>query len=527
MGFLDRIKQISSAASGPTPEALASLSPEQRAKYDAQLARVAAAQGQAAQAKAESDAAQLERIAQRPLQGPAGEWVYGSSAPGGLSAEQIATMTPAEISAWSSAQSKAQMKDLFTNPLGRKKPPVAPMAAAGTPRDRAEQAAIERAARDVARRPYLAEHGAPLAFARLATRGATQIAEVSAYLASSGLVAHPDLVYGLYRVPDRISPGRGGSEDGRVVEWDIVHAATAPLAPSSLPVAATFFDGRERVVSRRVSQPSVLDEDLGVAALSSIGVGPEHTLGIARHLIVRRYSDGDSGAGDLLSHVTGMHVFRPAPPGVDPMPQVPRPIALPDDGPTGVHVEALNWGAVARAVHPNPRQLYAIPSLFPYLPSTPQELLRMYVEVVGVYPGDCYAASVTHDRVASLEHQELVAGGLIEWSSAGDPLPCADGKDRRRFHAGRLVMLAYRDRPEYQLGRQRWAVYQADVLQAALQLGTGVRAPVEAPLLEGVPSGLRQLIQAAEKVDRVFSADAAQQALRHVPQHRYCSPPSD
>ncbi len=531
MGLRDRIKStIATVSSGPSPEVLARLTPEQRAKYDAKMAQVAAVQGQAAQAKADVDAEHRAQVAQRPLHGPAGEWVYGSSAVVGPTPEQIATMTPAEMGAWTASQSKAQIKDLFTNPFGRSKPPAAAMAPATAPLDRDGQAAAERAARDAARKPYLAEHRVPVVFSRLATRGKTQIEEVSAYLAASGLVARPDLVYGLYRVPDRISPALGGSEEARVVEWDVVHAAAVPLVPSSLPVTASFFDGDERVVRRRVGEPSVVDEDLGVAALAAIGVGPEQTLGIARHLIVRRYSQGENGSTDLLSHVTGIYVFRPGGtggPGIDEMQQIPRPIDVPDDGPAGVHVEALNWGAVARAVHPQPHHAYAIPSPFPYLPSTPQELIRMYLEVVGVRPSDCYATSVTEDGVTALESQEWIAGGLIEWSTAGESLPCADGKDRRRFASGRLVMLAYRDRPEYEIGRQRWQVYQTDVLQASLENGTGVRARVEAPMLDGIPGGLRQLVKAAQKLDRIFASDAAHEELKNLVQYRYCSPPID
>lgn len=276
MGLFDRIKStVSTLTSEPSPEALAKLTPEQRAKYEAQMAKVAAVQGQAAQAKADVDAEHRERVAKRALHGPAGEQVYGSSATVGLTPEQIATMTPAEMGALTRSQSKSQLKGLLSNPLGRKEHVAAPMAPPSeVARDRNEQAAIERAARDEARRPYLAEHRAPLVFSRLATRGKTQIEEVSAYLASSGLVTRPDLVYGLYRVPDRITPSLGGSEDGRVVEWDVVHAAPAPLPPSSVPVTATFIDGQVPVVQRRVGQPSVVDEDLGVAALSAIGLGP-------------------------------------------------------------------------------------------------------------------------------------------------------------------------------------------------------------------------------------------------------------
>ena len=103
------------------------------------------------------------------------------------------------------------------------------------PVDRAQQIEIERAARDAARRPYLAEHRPPVVFARLATRSKTQIEEVTAYLASSGLAGRPDLVYGLYRVPDHISPGSLRGDGGRVVEWDIVHAAPDGQPPTDEP----------------------------------------------------------------------------------------------------------------------------------------------------------------------------------------------------------------------------------------------------------------------------------------------------
>ena len=522
MGLFDRVKAtIASATGAPSEETLARLTPEQRAKYDAKMAEVQAVQGNAAAAKAQLDAEHRERVAQRPLHGPAGEWVYGSSATVGLSPEQIATMTPAQLSSWTASQSKAQVKDLFTNPFGRTKPPAGPAAAP----DRGAQAALERGGRDAARRPYLAEHRSPVVVTRLATRGKTQIQEVSAYLTSSGLAARPDLVYGLYRVPDRISPALGGSENGRLVEWDIVHAATSPLPSVQVPVAATFFDGQQSVVRRRVGQPSVVDEDLGVAALAAIGVGPEHTLGIARHLVVRTYPHGEDGSSDLLSHVTGMHVFRPAGPGADALAHVPRPIDVPDHGPAGTYVEALNWGAVARAVHPQPHHVCTIPSPFPYLPSTPQELMRMYLEVVGVQPNDCSAASVTEDGIRTLGGPEWIAGGLIEWSTSGDSQPCADGKDRRRMAGGSLVMLAYRDRPEYEAGRRRWEAYQTQVLQASLQQGTGLRAPVQPPPLDGVPSGLRSLVAAAQKVDLFLATDAARNDLGHLVQHRYCTPP--
>ena len=84
-----------------------------------------------------------------------------------------------------------------------------------TPVDRGQQIEVERAARDAVRRPYLAEHRPAVVFARLATRSKTQIEEVTAYLASSGIAARPDLVYGIYRVPDHISPGSLLGDRGR------------------------------------------------------------------------------------------------------------------------------------------------------------------------------------------------------------------------------------------------------------------------------------------------------------------------
>ena len=138
--------------------------------------------------------------------------------------------------------------------------------------------------------------------------------------------------------------------------------------------------------------------------------------------------------------------------------------------PAGIHVEVLNWTAVAAAVHTRATHPPLVPSPFPYLPATPQELLRAYLEVVGVRPEDSYSAQATVDRVRAL-------GGAH--THAGPKQPCADGKDRMRVHGCEHVVFVYRDRPEYVAGRARWAAYQAEQLQAALERGTGVRRRVE------------------------------------------------
>ena len=98
---------------------------------------------------------------------------------------------------------------------------------------------------------------------RVATRGETQLREVADQLAASGLAGRAELVYGAYRVPDLISPGRLGGERGAVVEWDIVHAADGRL-PAAPPTG--------RPLPRRGRDPAwrarPLDEDLALDVLA-------------------------------------------------------------------------------------------------------------------------------------------------------------------------------------------------------------------------------------------------------------------
>jgi hypothetical protein len=107
----------------------------------------------------------------------------------------------------------------------------------------------ERAARGNARRPYLAPDRTTPVLTRIATRGNTQFDDLADHLAQSGLAARPDLVFGVYRVPDRLDPKMPGSEAGQVVEWDIVHTgvhAPNPGARSSAPPGRVRFDGEAR-----------------------------------------------------------------------------------------------------------------------------------------------------------------------------------------------------------------------------------------------------------------------------------------
>jgi hypothetical protein len=506
---------MSGAPFVPTEEDLAALTPEQRSAYEANEAQVAKAQAEVAAAHRDHFDRELAR---RALYGPAGEYVYGE-----MPDKDPANMTIDE----SMARSKEQFLDVLRNPFRAPRPappPTAPSASVdGAPVDRDQQAAAERAARDAARAPYLAPDRPALSIARLATREKTQIGEVSAYLGSSGFAGRPDLVYGVYRVPDHIGGGlvlRGGS---RVVEWDVVHAAPAGLAPSA-PAAAAFFDADEVWVLRRDGEPSVLDEDLALAYLGRVGIGPEQCLGIARSLDISHRSGGEEGSQSYtVTQVTGVHAFHPEGLGdgaLDGL-RAERPLAAPPAD--GVRTEVLNWHAIARAVHPQTHRRHLIPSPFPHLPSTPQELLRAYVEIVGVRPEDSYSAQVTEDHARDLTGVSQ-KGPLTLSTNRGEEQPCADGELRPRLAGGARVVIVYRDRPEYEEGRARWGAYERDVLQAALSHGTNVRRTVHGPdFLER--GALGKVIGAAGAVYDFVEA-TGDDPFEKIPPYRFCWPPA-
>lgn len=400
------------------------------------------------------------------------------------------------------------------------------------PAQRRAIADAERAARDAARAPYVAAERSPVVFTRIATTGGTQFDELAGQLAATGLAARPDLVFGVYRVPDRIDPKKPGAEKGRVVEWDVVHAPSSRL-PAAAPPVRVRFDGETRWVRRRTREPSVLDEDLALAWLASAGIGPEHCLGVAREVVMQS-SDGWFGESDLAhatadvyGRVEGVSVLLAA--GHPPAPRAP--IDVPFDGVRGTHVEVLNWAAVARAVHPRPQRLPETPSPFPYLPATPQELLAAYLDVVGVHPADCFGASITIDRFS--EYGEVRAIREDQMSLAGlkltdaTPLPCADGRDRRRLHGASRVVVSYRDSARYEQGRLRWRDYQRDVLFARLHLKTDVRLPIGATHddLGAFGGVVRTVDRLGETFDRVTSLRWKDPAhIRFRDQARYCMP---
>ena len=519
MGLFKSIKQGLDAARNPPDQAaieesLKSLTPEQRAAYDANMARVA--QGQAESQASYENAVEINDEA-RVLEGPAGKYLYGAAVRDVGSPEHMAARI-AEVGVWQAQKemreaSKGDFKAGVRQTFNRDEVPQE-----SDPARRQEIVNAEHAARAAARAAYRAPEAVQVSISRIATRGETQVQELTAHLGRTGIAGQPHRVYGVYRVPDRISQAlTPHSEKGRVVEWDVVHAQLDAAAPVPAP-AVTSFAADDQWVSRRIGEPSVLDEDLGVAFLQRAGVGPERSLGLARVCEFRSLrghgSEGDSG--NITTLVRGLLALHPT--GLEATYEAMRaeaPLPLPAE-PDGVVAEVLNWGEIARAVRPKIHHPHTAPSPFPYLPSTPQELLLAYLEVVGLRPEDCYSAQCTVHHV-----RELIQGGVLT-TNLGPKQPTADGKDRMRSHGCEQVVVVYRDHPDYVAGRERWEAYQRDVLNAGLHKGVGVRRTVSIPddIADAVPVGLRTIARAAELIDRV-----EYWGVEDVPPYRYCWPP--
>jgi hypothetical protein len=305
------------------------------------------------------------------------------------------------------------------------------------------------------------------------------------------------------------------SEKGRVVEWDIVHTPLPAGAVREVPCVTTSFVGADRWVARRRGEPSILDEDLAIEFCARARIGPERCLGLARMSEFRTLKMGpeDDYMRTIVKGVVAIHPEEGS--GAYQHMITSAPLTSCDPAAHGVHVEALNWEEIGKVVHPKIHHPPSVPSPFPYLPSTPQELLRAYLEVVGVQSSDCYSAQATVDRPSA-----ILQGGLMT-TNLGPKQPCADGKDRMRSHACQQVVVAYRDRPEYAEGRERWAAYQRDVLQAHLERGMRLRSKVVTD--EDLPE-LPRVLRPLERVDNAihwFDMLGAEK----LPPYRYCWPP--
>ncbi|HEV7772127.1 MAG TPA: hypothetical protein VGO48_02425 [Conexibacter sp.] len=473
MGFTRRalegaFSKLEQAVERLNTDDLSKLTPAERERYDAWVART-----EAINAGRTVEELGDPRLIGRVLHGPAGEYVAGITK---LDKRRETIEDPA---AWE------------------------------------QQMRAERAERDAVRAPYLAPDRCPVRIARVATRGKTQVEEVADRLAADGLAGRPDLIYGVYRVPDLISPGQMGGEGRGVVEWDIVHAAEQELPPAAPPVVATLA-ADDVLVARRVGEPAPLDEDLALHLLASAGVGPERTLGIARAVAIeKRDGSGDDSSMRILASVRGVHVLAAA--DSPPLDVAGAPLRIGAAPPEGVVVDVLQWDCIAKAIHPVRQHRPPLPSPFPYLPLTPQELLRAYLEIAGVSPADAYAAQVTHGRPFDLMGRTSMRAG-VRRTGGGPDLPCADGEPRQRMAGGHHVVVAYRDRPAYADGRARFDAYAETELKANLRRGLDLRLPV--------PKPTGRLERTADRVSDVVDFFTGDMGVEDgfVPP-RYCWPP--
>ena len=321
---------------------------------------------------------------------------------------------------------------------------------------REQWAADERAAREEARAPYRAAAPPVIERTRFATTGRTQMEDVTARLQGYD----PARVFGVYRVPDRLELNRN-SENKVRVEWEIVHA---PGAEAAAEVHTAAFNRAGHWVARRFGEQSVLDEDVAGALVARANLQPEDCFGLTRMLHVRA-TDSDGGKFWRAS-VDGVLVFSRAP--LEPAHQRMQAEAPLHIGPPPFHAEILDWEAVAAWVAPSRYGPPRTPSPLPHLPSTWEELITAYLEVVGLRSEDCYGVQVT--RSASDQ-------GLADLSLASSRKNFK--LDHQLIHAAEHVVIAYRDREEYASGRERWRAYQDEVLHAKLDHRSGVRPPLD------------------------------------------------
>lgn len=472
-------------------------------------------------ANAEYDELVESQLASRVLFGPAGTFLYGGD-PRDLGQSLHQTLQNDGLMAYMKTSWKATGPQARAEQARSEMPPPEPELA-----DPAQQFHREWSRREEARGPYLAPARFPVLFSRIATQVDGAEEAVRRHLAESGLAGRPELVFGVYPVPAHIGGGLTRRKK-RYVEWDVVHAATEPL-PAAPEPASTWIAGHERWVARASGEPSVLDEDLAITLLAAAGIGPERCTGVARSFVSRTGGGGEGEPAWAVAGVDGVNVFHPAGgamAGALDQLRSARPIVLAAGPPAGVHVQVLNWKAIALVVQQRTGIAYLTPSPFPYLPNTPQELLKAYIDIVGVNPFDSYATSVSQESTRSILDRDPSSRFSSTGRTTGTSQACVDGKSRPRLTSGSVVVVAYRDRPEYVTGRERWAAYERDVLQARLDLGTEARGPVSAMEYGSLGSGARRLIQGVEMLAEIASDVTSDGPADEAP-HRYCWPPTD
>jgi hypothetical protein len=349
-----------------------------------------------------------------------------------------------------------------------------PIAEVEEPAERARIALVEREERDRARAKYSSPSRPAVVFTRFATTGREQFTDVVGALRESGLAAHPERVYGVYRVPDRFDHNRNSERDA-YLEWEIAHQPGA-LAPAAGEILTTGFKRSDHWAARGRGDASVLDEDVAGALITRAQVRAEDCYGLHR-LLNARARDGEEGKS-WSAQIEGVLLFsRPLAAIGAAQAEMTAQAPLRLDEPLPYHVEILDWEAVAAWVSPHRYGPQRVPSPLPHLPSTWQELLFAYIDVVGVSSHDCYGVQVT--RSADRGIADLSLASFNQNLRGKQKLACVDGEERAVMHLAEHVVVAYRDSADYEAGRARWRAYQHEVLRARLDHLTGVRPPIE------------------------------------------------
>jgi hypothetical protein len=324
------------------------------------------------------------------------------------------------------------------------------------PAQRAQWAADERAAREEARAPYVADRTPVVERTRFSTTGRTQLEEVTERLKAFD----PARVYGVYRVPDRYDLKQHNENRARV-DWEIVHA---PEASGSSEIHTAAFDRAGHWAQRRFGEPSVLDEDVAGALVARARLEPEDCFGLPRLLQIRAR---ESEEGKLWhAHVEGILAFAGKPLAAAHealQTEAPLPIGAPP-----CHVEILDWESVAAWVAPSRHTPARTPSPLPHLPSRWEELMTATWRS---------SASAARTATASRRRAPTPRTGCPTSRSRASARTSAG--EHELIHAAELVVIAYRDRAEYQEGRERWRAYQDEVLRARLDQRSGRRPPLD------------------------------------------------
>ena len=372
------------------------------------------------------------------------------------------------------------------------------------PARRAEVAASERAARDAARAPYRAADAVPVAFDRIATRGAHADRRAARPPGRFRLRARPRL----RRLPrarpdqpaaDARTPRRGGSSSGRSCtrRRDRAPAPLARSRPRSSPRSSGSRGGsasrrcstrtsRWRSAARRGIEPSAASAS---RACASSG---------------RCSGDGDArtASGPIRTLVNGVVAIHPeeSPAAFEQLMarRAPRP-------PAGRRAGRPRRGPQLGGRRPRGAPEDQPPALGPLAVPLPP----VHAQRAAAPPTSRSSASsrrtATARRPRSTRRCRWMQGGFMS-TNLGPKQPCADGKERMRSHGCEHVVVAYRDSPSTPPGASAGprTSGRSSRRGCATACGCARRSPCADDLTEGVPTAvLRAAFRAADLIDRI------------------------